>query len=1296
MPLGGIQWDLNDSEHSEFHWSYLENPSGSRTCHDLKLVLTRRGDGRGFDFLDENTQEQRMQFDYDCVAGGKVSRLSGKKKVKLSQLPLDCRRFFSFLNVIDRLRDSEKIRFEVFGSRSCLVFAFELLEGIFEIDYQPLDESRNAVQAEFFQFFPMDQLVHPNTSIRKCNEDDPLFEIPALFRELVPQKFDPSLNSMQEPIHFSGILFPFQKQCLDWMLKREAGKIPKDLKEIYPMFQKLRTNSDLNLLYNQYTSRLTRSNCYFPGYGTSFRGGCLCLEMGLGKSIISIALICRSFENRPSSSPLPDNFTSPINALVAKGTLIICPNTIIQQWKDYFESFAPDLTVYCFLNRNVDLLMNRSTPEIYQDWFKESLKNCLDADVVLTTHETIRKEFNFNYSWESGRKSRTKQFPCPLLCIKWHRLILDEAQMVSKSSHAGSLASRINSEIRWIVSGTPVRHVSDFQNLLMFLQDELFSNQKWIKALISDPYISKENYSALKELLSEILYYHGKNDLGVAEQINVPPITEKIIALDFENVVESEIYKHLHQKCENIFFSSKFEKALAQLLKLRQCCVHPWVAQPYLYQSMEHLSSLSSFAELKSDLLKDAKNDFEIATRALCNAKASLGMYQILEGQVKEGNSVFVEVLNAVDSRLTAISTRMQLNLKNNEEGTEFELTRLKISLGLLNEMMGNLDEAKSSLSECLSTTQKQRGYILTRLQNSESNTRRKENGDLNFSQLVTQVTYGMICKICKIGYSGIEQCYSILEKVHDQLRDFIISQKATIDRYVREFSLRKLDLESPEQFTEFISMQKMKEISDFIVLFLQIHHILLEDCIHLNFQKEQIEQKTEDFLIPWAVEVLKEFDISQNILDVESLNQRRKQQIWDLTTEESNWLLQDYLCTQGLCRVFQKLESRKKDLSENEFHSSLKRVSDYLKQISGEISCSLDSSTWAWMALRYGALRGLLAARELTCGYDDEAQALWESAYCIREELPNQFKPSEELEQIWMRQVPLHLPLSHINEKIQHQEKNLESKERTLRYREFVCDEANLSKILDQDCSICHDKLRFPMITFCLHVFCEPCIKSCFRSSYSKSKCPLCRYNISITDCFHVNVHENKYQEFPVVQEISGTKLRALALKLLDIQKSTPNAKSLVFSQWDSALLLISKILRKCGIAHVRLSGGVVEKVNCLTQFEQSDKVNVLLVPMRSGSAGLTLTSASYAFIMDVCVNENFENQAMNRIHRIGQKNNTTIYRMVMANTVEERILQSRSILQTKHSGKDLRNGENITGEMMEQFLTTNSSFEE
>jgi len=114
----------------------------------------------------------------------------------------------------------------------------------------------------------------------------------------------------------------------------------------------------------------------------------------------------------------------------------------------------------------------------------------------------------------------------------------------------------------------------------------------------------------------------------------------------------------------------------------------------------------------------------------------------------------------------------------------------------------------------------------------------------------------------------------------------------------------------------------------------------------------------------------------------------------------------------------------------------------------------------------------------------------------------------------------------------------------------------------------------------------------------------------------------------------------------------------SLVFSQWTKLLDLIEPALTSAGIPFERLDGSTRDRAGVVKRF-QSGSAPVMLVSLRAGGVGLNLTAADHVFLMDPWWNPAVEEQAADRVHRIGQDRPVVIHRLIAEGTVEERILE-------------------------------------
>lgn len=125
---------------------------------------------------------------------------------------------------------------------------------------------------------------------------------------------------------------------------------------------------------------------------------------------------------------------------------------------------------------------------------------------------------------------------------------------------------------------------------------------------------------------------------------------------------------------------------------------------------------------------------------------------------------------------------------------------------------------------------------------------------------------------------------------------------------------------------------------------------------------------------------------------------------------------------------------------------------------------------------------------------------------------------------------------------------------------------------------------------------------------------------------------------------------------------------KILLFSQFTSMLDIISRRLDKMGISFYTLKGSTraKDRIRMVNEFNEND-VKVFLISLKAGGTGLNLTGADIVIHYDPWWNASAENQASDRVYRIGQKNNVQVYKLITRNSIEEKILklqQSKSEL--------------------------------
>ena len=114
---------------------------------------------------------------------------------------------------------------------------------------------------------------------------------------------------------------------------------------------------------------------------------------------------------------------------------------------------------------------------------------------------------------------------------------------------------------------------------------------------------------------------------------------------------------------------------------------------------------------------------------------------------------------------------------------------------------------------------------------------------------------------------------------------------------------------------------------------------------------------------------------------------------------------------------------------------------------------------------------------------------------------------------------------------------------------------------------------------------------------------------------------------------------------------------RALVFSQFTSFLSLVRDRFAAEDIAYEYLDGRTLDRAARIDSFREGD-APVFLISLKAGGFGLTLTEADYVFILDPWWNPAAESQAIDRTHRIGQDKPVNVYRLVSADTIEEKVV--------------------------------------
>ncbi len=132
--------------------------------------------------------------------------------------------------------------------------------------------------------------------------------------------------------------------------------------------------------------------------------------------------------------------------------------------------------------------------------------------------------------------------------------------------------------------------------------------------------------------------------------------------------------------------------------------------------------------------------------------------------------------------------------------------------------------------------------------------------------------------------------------------------------------------------------------------------------------------------------------------------------------------------------------------------------------------------------------------------------------------------------------------------------------------------------------------------------------------------------------------------------------------LKELVLENIDSGHKMLIFSQFTSLLKIIRTWLDESEISYEYLDGTSKKRQDIVDNFNNSPEIPVFLLSLKAGGVGLNLTSADTVIIFDPWWNPAVEDQATDRTHRIGQTRTVNSIKLVMEDSIEERILQLKS----------------------------------
>ncbi|KAK2038227.1 hypothetical protein LZ31DRAFT_130780 [Colletotrichum somersetense] len=191
----------------------------------------------------------------------------------------------------------------------------------------------------------------------------------------------------------------------------------------------------------------------------------------------------------------------------------------------------------------------------------------------------------------------------------------------------------------------------------------------------------------------------------------------------------------------------------------------------------------------------------------------------------------------------------------------------------------------------------------------------------------------------------------------------------------------------------------------------------------------------------------------------------------------------------------------------------------------------------------------------------------------------------------------------------------------------------------------------------------------SCVRAGASEIATSKCGHNPPCAIA-PVSTSAASLETMPIsmpIEHIAGsgylpTKVAAL---IEDLQATPSDFKCVVFSTWTMTLDVVKVGLDKAGISVLRYDGKVPQKERqrVVDRFRNEPSIRVLLLTLSCGAVGLNLTAASRAYLMEPNWNPTLQDQALARIHRMGQEKEVTTIQLYIRDSFEEVVVKNQKL---------------------------------
>jgi superfamily II DNA or RNA helicase len=295
-------------------------------------------------------------------------------------------------------------------------------------------------------------------------------------------------------------------------------------------------------------------------------GGILADDMGLGKTLQTLAHLLTEVDS---------------GAAEGRPSLIVCPTSVLQNWKDEALKFAPSLGVHIH----------------YGSARAASLERCGKPDLIITSYPLLVRDIEV------------------LASMEFHLVVLDEAQFIKNPRTLAALsAGRLQSRLRLCLTGTPMEnHLGELWSIVNFLMPGYLGGWDDFTRIFRTP-IEKQQDGRRREQLAKRMAPVMLRRTKQAVLTDLPPRIDLIhrIALppeqaDLYESVRAAMDARVREEIDKRGVERSHIAILDALLKLRQVCCHPSLLKLEAARKVTVGAKLDFFMELVPELIEEGR-----------------------------------------------------------------------------------------------------------------------------------------------------------------------------------------------------------------------------------------------------------------------------------------------------------------------------------------------------------------------------------------------------------------------------------------------------------------------------------------------------------------------------------------------------------------------------------------------------------------------------------------------------------------------------------------------------------------